>query len=149
VTVHNPATGSAALRRRLPPAQAPSIFELGGRRYLGNLFYGIAKNAVCRMARGLTEELRDKEVAVVALSPGWVRVERMTGLSERQEAQTESVAYVGRGVAALVADPGVVGIPGSRWRSVTWPEHMVSLTSTGASRLPVPSVEFGIQQANA
>jgi NAD(P)-dependent dehydrogenase (short-subunit alcohol dehydrogenase family) len=79
-----------------------------GRRYLGNLFYDIAKNAVCRMAQGLAEELRDKEVAVVALSPGWVRAERMIGLSERQEAQTESVEYIGRAVAALAADPAVV-----------------------------------------
>ncbi|MEP6526283.1 MAG: SDR family oxidoreductase, partial [Nocardioidaceae bacterium] len=72
-----------------------------GRRYLGNIFYDIAKNAVCRMVQGLADELRDKEVAVVALSPGWVRAERMTRLSERQEAQTESVEYIGRAVAAL------------------------------------------------
>jgi NAD(P)-dependent dehydrogenase (short-subunit alcohol dehydrogenase family) len=79
-----------------------------GRRYLGNLFYDVAKNAVCRMAQGLAEELRDNEVSVVALSPGWVRAERMTGLSERQEAQTESVEYIGRAIAALAADPVVV-----------------------------------------
>jgi NAD(P)-dependent dehydrogenase (short-subunit alcohol dehydrogenase family) len=79
-----------------------------GRRYLGNLFCDVAKNAVCRMAQGLAEELRDKEVSVVALSPGWVRVERMTGLSERQAAQTESVEYIGRAIAALAADPAVV-----------------------------------------
>jgi NAD(P)-dependent dehydrogenase (short-subunit alcohol dehydrogenase family) len=43
-----------------------------GRRYLGKLFYDIAKNAVCRMAQGLAEELLEIAVAVVALSPGWV-----------------------------------------------------------------------------
>jgi NAD(P)-dependent dehydrogenase (short-subunit alcohol dehydrogenase family) len=79
-----------------------------GRRYLGNVFYDVAKNAACRMASGLGEELRDTEVAVVALSPGWVRAERMTGLSERQEAETESVEYIGRAVVALACDPGVV-----------------------------------------
>jgi NAD(P)-dependent dehydrogenase (short-subunit alcohol dehydrogenase family) len=79
-----------------------------GRRYLGNVFYDVAKNAVCRMAQGLAEELRDKEVAVLALSPGWVLAERMTGLSEAQKAQTESVEYIGRAVAALASDPGVV-----------------------------------------
>lgn len=79
-----------------------------GRRYLGNLFYDIAKNAICRMAHGLAQELRDREVTVVALSPGWVLVERMTGLSENQKAQTESVEYIGRAVAALAADPAVM-----------------------------------------
>jgi NAD(P)-dependent dehydrogenase (short-subunit alcohol dehydrogenase family) len=81
-----------------------------GRRFLGNIFYDVAKNGICRMAAGLAEELRnrDKEVAVVALSPGWVLAERMTGLNEAQQAQTESVEYIGRAVAALASDPGVV-----------------------------------------
>jgi len=79
-----------------------------GQRYLGNVFYDVAKNAVCRMARGLAQELADYEIAVVALSPGWMLVERMTGLSEQEQAQTESVEYLGRAVAALAADPAVV-----------------------------------------
>jgi NAD(P)-dependent dehydrogenase (short-subunit alcohol dehydrogenase family) len=79
-----------------------------GKRYLGNVFYDVAKNAVCRMASGLAEELADHEIAVVALSPGWMLVERMTGLSERERAQTESVEYLGRAVAALAADPAVI-----------------------------------------
>jgi NAD(P)-dependent dehydrogenase (short-subunit alcohol dehydrogenase family) len=78
-----------------------------GRRYLGNVFYDVAKNGVCRMAEGLREDLRDKEVAVVALSPGWVLAERMTGLTDAQQAQTESVEYIGRAVVALASDPGV------------------------------------------
>jgi NAD(P)-dependent dehydrogenase (short-subunit alcohol dehydrogenase family) len=79
-----------------------------GRRYLGNVFYDVAKNAVCRMAAGLAEDLRDLEIAVVALSPGWVLAERMTGLTDRQQAQTESVEYIGRAVVALADDPGVL-----------------------------------------
>jgi NAD(P)-dependent dehydrogenase (short-subunit alcohol dehydrogenase family) len=79
-----------------------------GQRYLGNVFYDVAKNAVCRMARGLAQELADYEIAVVALSPGWMLVERMTGLSEQERAQTESVEYLGRAVAALAADPAIV-----------------------------------------
>jgi len=78
-----------------------------GHRYLGHLFYDLAKNAVCRMAAGLAEELRDSDVAVVALAPGWMLCERMTGLTDQQRAQTESVQYVGRAVAALAADPAV------------------------------------------
>ena len=79
-----------------------------GRRYLGNVFYDVAKNAVCRMAFGLAEELAEHEIAVVAVSPGWMLVERMTELSERERAQTESVEYLGRAVAALAADPAVI-----------------------------------------
>jgi NAD(P)-dependent dehydrogenase (short-subunit alcohol dehydrogenase family) len=78
-----------------------------GRRYLGHVFYDVAKNSVCRMAAGLAEELRDTDVAVVALSPGWMLCERMTGLTDAERAQTESVEYIGRAVAALAADPGV------------------------------------------
>ena len=78
-----------------------------GRRYLGHLFYDVAKNAVCRMAAGLAEELRDTDISVVALAPGWMLCERMTGLTDAERAQTESVEYVGRAVAALAADPGV------------------------------------------
>ncbi|HXZ64814.1 MAG TPA: SDR family NAD(P)-dependent oxidoreductase [Streptosporangiaceae bacterium] len=78
-----------------------------GRRYLGHLFYDIAKNSVCRMAAGLAEELRDTDVTAVALAPGWMLCERMTGLTDAERAQTESVEYVGRAVAALAADPAV------------------------------------------
>jgi NAD(P)-dependent dehydrogenase (short-subunit alcohol dehydrogenase family) len=78
-----------------------------GSRYLGHLFYDVAKNAVCRMAAGLGTELRDTDISVVALAPGWMLCERMTGLTDAERAQTESVEYVGRAVAALAADPGV------------------------------------------
>lgn len=78
-----------------------------GRRYLGHLFYDVAKNSVCRMAAGLAEELRDTGVTVVALAPGWMLCERMTELTDAERAQTESVEYVGRAVAALAADPAV------------------------------------------
>ena len=33
--------------------------------------------------------------------------ERMTGLTDAQQAQTESVEYIGRAVVALASDPGV------------------------------------------
>jgi NAD(P)-dependent dehydrogenase (short-subunit alcohol dehydrogenase family) len=78
-----------------------------GRKYLGNVFYDVAKNAACRAAEVLAIELEEHEIAVVALSPGWMRVERMTGLDEHQLAQTESPEYVGRAVAALAGDPAV------------------------------------------
>jgi len=78
-----------------------------GRRYLGNVFYDVAKNAVCRLVTALAEETKDTDLAVVGVSPGWMAVERMTGLSDRQQAEMESVTYIGRAVCALACDPAV------------------------------------------
>jgi NAD(P)-dependent dehydrogenase (short-subunit alcohol dehydrogenase family) len=77
-----------------------------GRRYLGNVFYDVAKNAVCRLAAGLAADLGDREIAVIALSPGWMAVERMPD-DAHSRAQMESPEYIGRAVAALAEDPGV------------------------------------------
>jgi len=79
-----------------------------GRKYLGNVFYDVAKNGICRAAEVLAGELEDHEIAAVALSPGWMLVERMTELTAGQRAETESPEYMGRAVAALAADPGVM-----------------------------------------
>ncbi|HUC22114.1 MAG TPA: SDR family NAD(P)-dependent oxidoreductase [Streptosporangiaceae bacterium] len=79
-----------------------------GRKYLGNVFYDVAKNGICRAAEVLAGELEEHEIAVLALTPGWVLAERMTDLTPSQRAQTESVEYIGRAVAALAADPGVM-----------------------------------------
>jgi len=78
-----------------------------GRRYLGNAFYDVAKNAVCRLVSALADETKDSDVAIVGVSPGWMAVERMSGLSERQQAEMESVTYIGRAVTALASDPSV------------------------------------------
>jgi NAD(P)-dependent dehydrogenase (short-subunit alcohol dehydrogenase family) len=77
-----------------------------GRRYLGNVFYDVAKNGVCRMASALAEDLGDRDIAVIGLSPGWMAVERMPD-DARSRAQMESPEYIGRAVAALAMDPGV------------------------------------------
>ena len=79
-----------------------------GRKYLGNVFYDVAKNGICRAAEVLAGELEDYEIAVLALTPGWVLAERMTELTPTQRAQTESVEYIGRAIAALAADPGIM-----------------------------------------
>ena len=78
-----------------------------GRRYLGNVFYDVAKNAVCRLVTALAEETKDTDLAVLGVSPGWMAVERMTGLTPRQQEEMESVTYIGRAVAALAGDPAV------------------------------------------
>jgi len=103
-------TARYGLPLMLPASRGLVIFTTFtmGRKYLGNVFYDVAKNGICRAAEVLASELEDHEIAVLALTPGWVLAERMTDLTPSQRAQTESVEYIGRAVAALAADPGVM-----------------------------------------
>ncbi|MDQ4007266.1 MAG: SDR family oxidoreductase [Actinomycetota bacterium] len=81
-------------------------------------YYDLVKANVERILIGLTAELRNTSVTVVAVTPGWLRSEAMLdhfGVTEGtwQEACTrvagfeisETPTYVARGVAALAADP--------------------------------------------
>jgi len=91
----------------------------------GNLYYDLAKAAITRLAFGIAEELRGHGVASLAVSPGWMRTELVLAghrtdeahWTERPElARTESPRYLGRAVAALAADPDVLGRSGRVWR---------------------------------
>jgi NAD(P)-dependent dehydrogenase (short-subunit alcohol dehydrogenase family) len=103
-------TARYGLPLMLPARRGLLIFTVFtmGRKYLGNVFYDVSKNGACRAAEVLASELEEHEIAVLALSPGWVLAERMTELTERQLAQTESPDYIGRAIAALAADPCVI-----------------------------------------
>jgi NAD(P)-dependent dehydrogenase (short-subunit alcohol dehydrogenase family) len=83
------------------------------RRNVG-FFYDLVKANVERIVKGLTVELENEPVAVVGVTPGWLRSERMLenfGVSEANWrdacrdrpgfAISESPTYVARGVAAL------------------------------------------------
>jgi NAD(P)-dependent dehydrogenase (short-subunit alcohol dehydrogenase family) len=86
--------------------------------YRGNLFYDLAKVSVIRLAVALAYELRNRGVTAVAVTPGFLRSERMLALFGVTEdnwrdqvkrdpnfAESETPLYVGRGIAALAADP--------------------------------------------
>ena len=81
-------------------------------------YYDLVKANVSRIVLGLTHELRDHPVTVVGVTPGWLRSEGMLenfGVTEETWrdalervpgfAISESPTYVGRGLAALAADP--------------------------------------------
>ncbi|MEU9008379.1 SDR family oxidoreductase [Streptomyces sp. NPDC048479] len=83
-----------------------------------NFYYDLAKNAPIRMAFILGEELKSVGCTAVAVTPGFIRSEEMLdifGLTEEtwrdgiekqpHWALSESPVYLGRGVAALAADP--------------------------------------------
>lgn len=86
--------------------------------YRGNLFYDLAKVSVIRLALALGYELRTRGVTAVAVTPGFLRSERMLasfGVTEdtwREQvardphfAESETPLYLGRAIAALAADP--------------------------------------------
>jgi NAD(P)-dependent dehydrogenase (short-subunit alcohol dehydrogenase family) len=85
-------------------------------RYLGNLFYDVAKAAVNRMAFGMARELLPHHIAVVALAPGFVRTERVlaafAGAGRLPPDNLESPEYTGRAVVALAADANVMAKSG-------------------------------------
>jgi len=78
-------------------------------KYLGNLIYDVSKSSINRLAEGMALELKEHNVAAVALFPGFVRTERiLQGLSSDELAETESPFYIGRAVAALAADKNIM-----------------------------------------
>jgi NAD(P)-dependent dehydrogenase (short-subunit alcohol dehydrogenase family) len=84
----------------------------------GHAFYEVVKNATNKLTEQQADDLRRHGVACVAVSPGWMRLERMS-LSPEELAMTESAEFPGRGIAALAADRNVLAKSG---RVLTTPE---------------------------
>ncbi|HXG64464.1 MAG TPA: SDR family NAD(P)-dependent oxidoreductase [Blastocatellia bacterium] len=80
-------------------------------KYIGNLFYDVAKCAINRLAYGMARQLRPHNIAALALAPGFMRTERVMAAHAAQPFDlggTESPEYIGRAVAALAADADVI-----------------------------------------
>lgn len=88
------------------------------RHYRLNAFYDLAKTAPIRLARSWAHELGPHGATAVAVTPGWLRSEvmldeygvteedwRLACVREPHFAISESPRFVGRGIAALAADP--------------------------------------------
>ncbi len=89
--------------------------------YRGTLFYDFAKVSAIRLAYVMATELRDRNVAAVALTPGYLRSEAMLDSYGVAEAnwkdatktdpdfiESETPYFVGKAVAALAADPKIM-----------------------------------------
>ena len=89
--------------------------------YRGHLIFDMVKTTVIRLAFAMARELRRKNVAAVALTPGFLRSEVMLehfGVTEanwRDAAKknpdyiaSETPLYAGRAIAALAADPDLM-----------------------------------------
>jgi NAD(P)-dependent dehydrogenase (short-subunit alcohol dehydrogenase family) len=99
-------------------------------RYRGNLPYSLAKISVIHLAEALAAELRPHGVAAMAVTPGFLRSEEMLdhfGVSEsnwRDAAdkephflESETPFFIGRGLAALAADPDILNKSGKTFTS--------------------------------
>ncbi len=80
-------------------------------KYLLNLYYDVAKQAIRRMAYGLSLELRKHGIAAVAVAPGWMRTELVMEAHQKTPfdlRRTESPEYLGRAIACLAADSKIL-----------------------------------------
>lgn len=91
-----------------------------GYTYRGNLYYSLAKISAIHLAEAMAADLRPHNVSAVALTPGFLRSERMLdyfGVKEenwRDGAQvdphfiaSETPFYIGKAVAELASDPNI------------------------------------------
>jgi NAD(P)-dependent dehydrogenase (short-subunit alcohol dehydrogenase family) len=99
--------------------------------YRGNLFYDLVKASVIRIAYGMADELKDKGITSLALTPGFLRSEAMLdhfGVTEETWrdaiakdpyfAGSETPYYIGQAALALATDPNVHSKAGKAW--ATW-----------------------------
>ena len=89
--------------------------------YRGNFFYDLVKTTTIRMAFALSQELMERGIPAIAVTPGFLRSEWMLdnfGVTEanwrdaaknvKEFIASETPLFVGRCVAALAADPNVM-----------------------------------------
>jgi NAD(P)-dependent dehydrogenase (short-subunit alcohol dehydrogenase family) len=89
--------------------------------YRGNFFYDLVKTTTIRMAFALSQELMERGIPAIAVTPGFLRSEWMLdnfGVTEanwrdaaknvKEFIASETPLFVGRCVAALAADPEVM-----------------------------------------
>ncbi len=77
----------------------------------GHAFYEVVKNGTNKLTGQMADDMRPHGVACLALSPGFMRLERMN-LTPAEAAMTESAEFPGRAVAALAADNDVLAKSG-------------------------------------
>jgi NAD(P)-dependent dehydrogenase (short-subunit alcohol dehydrogenase family) len=106
----------------------------------GHAFYEVVKNATNKLTEQMADDLREFGIASVAVSPGFMRLERMD-LPPDVAAKAESAEFPGRAIAALASDPNVLSKSGGvfvtpalaeeygftdidgKQRSAFWDEH--------------------------
>jgi NAD(P)-dependent dehydrogenase (short-subunit alcohol dehydrogenase family) len=95
--------------------------------YLGNLYYDVSKAAVSRLVAGLAHELRDSDISVLGIVPGFTRTEAVVEAFAAENMGPPETAhsseYVGRAVACVAADPGARSLSGTSAQAATLGER--------------------------
>ena len=102
-----------------------------GFNYRGHLYYDLTKTNAIRLAMAFAMELRKKNIAAVAITPGFIRSEVvLESLKVKEEnwrdaipgrpefAESETPFFIGRGIAALAADPNIMQKSGRVFSSI-------------------------------
>jgi|SRR5687768_4467688 len=119
-------------RRGKHPGLIVEITDGWGLGYHGAFFYDMVKTNVNRLAHAMAEELFTRNIAALAITPGYMRTEfvlkhhRVTernwqaaAKKDKLFAESETPHFVGRAVAALAGDPAIMKKTGglySSWR---------------------------------
>lgn len=88
-----------------------NISYWAAQKYLGNTIYGTAKAATDKMTADMAHELRPFGVTAVSLYPGLVRTEAVVAAADGgwlDLSNSESPEFIGRVIAALASDPGLI-----------------------------------------
>jgi NAD(P)-dependent dehydrogenase (short-subunit alcohol dehydrogenase family) len=92
--------------------------------YLGNVPYDVVKAAASRLVVGLARELRPHGAGAVGVYPGFTRTEAVVEAFAKQGAEpppeTHSTEFVGRAIAALLADPERLALSGTGAQAATF-----------------------------
>jgi dehydrogenase/reductase SDR family member 1 len=104
---------SAAFGARMMTAQKSGLIVnisfWAAQKYMSNVSYGASKAAVDKMSEYMAFELQKFNVAVVSLYPGLVRTESvMKNAKHFDMSNSESPQFIGRVIAALASDPGIM-----------------------------------------
>lgn len=119
-----------------PPALIVEVGDGDSYTYRGNLFFDMIKTTVIRLAFAMARELRKKNIAAIALTPGFLRSEVMLekfGVTEENwrdavkkvpdYSESETPLYAGRAIACLAADPHLMKKSGRVFSSWTLSEQ--------------------------
>lgn len=87
-------------------------------KFMQNVVYGVSKAAMDKMASDVAAQLREFNVAAIALYPGLVRTEEVMKNKEYFDmSNSESMEFQGRAVAGLAADPRIMEKSGNVFTS--------------------------------